>query len=93
MNINSATDDGSELEWFKSSYSSNEAGSDCVEVAWRKSSHSSNEPGSDCVEIAPTPRTIHVRDSKNTRGPQLAFANATWAHFLTYAAVPPHSAR
>ncbi|MWA11776.1 DUF397 domain-containing protein [Streptomyces sp. BA2] len=58
---------------------------DSSELEWSKSSYSSNEPGSDCVEIAPTPRTIHVRDSKNTRGPQLAFANSTWAEFLAYA--------
>ncbi|WP_213083955.1 DUF397 domain-containing protein, partial [Streptomyces alboniger] len=32
----------SELEWFKSSYSSSSEGDDCVEVAldWRKSSYS-----------------------------------------------------
>ncbi|MCX4666367.1 DUF397 domain-containing protein [Streptomyces sp. NBC_01381] len=74
MSINSVTGHGSELEWFKSSYSSNEA-------------------GSDCVEIAPTPRTIHVRDSKNTQGPQLAFTNTTWADFLTYAAGSLQSTR
>ncbi|WP_406305428.1 DUF397 domain-containing protein [Streptomyces sp. NBC_00885] len=75
-----------ELAWFKSSYSTGEAGSDCVEVAWFKSSYSSGEPGSDCVEVAGTPSTIHVRDSKNTPGPQLAFATRTWADFVTYAA-------
>ncbi|MFE0135020.1 DUF397 domain-containing protein [Streptomyces sp. NPDC059037] len=84
MSINSVTGDGSELEWFKSSYSSNEAGSDCIEVAWRKSSYSTAD-GPDCVEIAPTPHTIHVRDSKNTQGPQLTFAHTTWADFLAYA--------
>ncbi|MDQ0991471.1 DUF397 domain-containing protein [Streptomyces sp. V3I7] len=55
------------LEWFKSSYSSNE-GPDCVEVA-----------------ISPTHATIHVRDSKNTHGAQLAFTDATWTEFVAFA--------
>ncbi|MGW7088621.1 DUF397 domain-containing protein [Streptomyces sp. NPDC054871] len=92
MSLKPSTGDSSELEWFKSSYSSNEPGSDCVEVAWRKSSHSDSSEADSCVEIAPTPRTIHVRDSKNTRGPQLAFANSTWADFLTYATTSAHPA-
>ncbi|MBW5425842.1 DUF397 domain-containing protein, partial [Streptomyces sp. BG9H] len=55
------------LDWRKSSYSSSSNGEDCVEVAqgWHKSSYSSSGDGSDCVEVAaPTPRTIHIRDSK-----------------------------
>ena len=75
-----------ELAWFKSSYSTGEAGSDCVEVAWFKSSYSSGEPGSDCVEVAGTPSAIRVRDSKNTTSPQLAFAPQAWADFVTHAA-------
>ncbi|TQK44080.1 uncharacterized protein DUF397 [Streptomyces sp. SLBN-118] len=75
-----------EPEWFKSSYSSGEPGSDCVEVAWRKSSYSTGEAGSDCVEVATTTRAVHVRDSKNTTGPQLALAPQAWADFVTYAA-------
>lgn len=75
-----------ELAWFKSSYSSGGSG-DCVEVAraWRKSSYSGGS-GDDCVEIAPCPTTIHVRDSKNPAGPQLALEPRTWAAFTTYAA-------
>ncbi|WP_406329651.1 DUF397 domain-containing protein [Streptomyces sp. NBC_00203] len=75
----------SELAWFKSSYSSSGSG-DCVEVAlsWRKSSYSSSGDG-DCVEIATTPSTIHIRDSKNTQGPQLALSPTAWGDFLTYA--------
>ncbi|MFG2497425.1 DUF397 domain-containing protein [Streptomyces sp. NPDC048441] len=85
MTLKPTAGDASELEWFKSSYSSSDDVNDCVEVAWRKSSYSSsNEPG-DCVEIATTPGTIHVRDSKNTRGPQLAFPTTAWANFVTYA--------
>ncbi|MEV6753119.1 DUF397 domain-containing protein [Streptomyces sp. NPDC051214] len=59
---------------------------DCVEVAlaWRNSTYSSGGSG-DCVEVAPTPTTIHIRDSKN---PELALRAAPWPHFLTYATRP-----
>ncbi|MFD5538133.1 DUF397 domain-containing protein [Streptomyces sp. NPDC127079] len=75
----------SELTWFKSTYSSGSEG-DCVEVAlqWHKSSYSGGS-GDDCVEVAVSPTTIHIRDSKNTTGPQLALSPAAWADFLTYA--------
>jgi hypothetical protein len=56
------------------------------ELEWFKSSYSTGEAGSDCLEVAATPSTLHVRDSKNTPGPQLAFATRTWADFVTYAA-------
>ncbi|GHI06801.1 toxin [Streptomyces cellostaticus] len=79
--------DASELAWFKSSYSGGTNGESCVEVAmaWFKSSYSSGNDGNSCVEVATTPGTIHVRDSKQTTGPQLAFAPTTWATFLPYA--------
>ncbi|WP_416961409.1 DUF397 domain-containing protein [Streptomyces sp. Agncl-13] len=72
----------SELAWFKSSYSSSGSG-DCVEVAlaWHKSSYSSSSSG-DCVEVANCPSTIHIRDSKNTEGPQLALAPTAWTEFI-----------
>ncbi|CAM5526051.1 DUF397 domain-containing protein [Streptomyces aurantiogriseus] len=54
------------LEWFKSSYSSND--------------------GPECVEVAFAPSTVHIRDSKNRRGPQLAFGATEWAAFVSYAA-------
>ncbi|MEV4949693.1 DUF397 domain-containing protein [Streptomyces sp. NPDC053755] len=75
-----------ELAWFKSSYSSSGSG-DCVEVAlsWRKSSYSSGGDD-DCVEVASCPTTVHVRDSKNPQGPQLALAPTAWAAFLPHAA-------
>ncbi|MFJ8648990.1 DUF397 domain-containing protein [Streptomyces sp. NPDC093546] len=57
--------EGSALEWFKSSYSSND--------------------GPECVEVAAAPGAVHVRDSKNVPGPQLGFAPAAWADFVTYA--------
>ncbi|MFD3308973.1 DUF397 domain-containing protein [Streptomyces sp. NPDC058694] len=55
------------LDWFKSSYSSNE-GPDCVEVA-----------------IAVPDATVHVRDSKDKHGSQLAFAGPAWAEFVGHA--------
>ncbi|MFJ9708313.1 DUF397 domain-containing protein [Streptomyces sp. NPDC101234] len=80
----------SELAWFKSSYSSGPDGDSCVEVAlaWFKSSYSDGPNGDSCLEIAPTPTTIHIRDSKftpATPGPQLALAPAVWAAFVPYA--------
>ncbi|MFD0424643.1 DUF397 domain-containing protein [Streptomyces parvus] len=74
------------LAWFKSSYSSGD-GDSCVEVAleWHKSSYSSGS-GDSCVEVAACPSTVHVRDSKLDKSPQLALAPASWTHFLSYAA-------
>ena len=74
------------LSWFKSSHSSSGDG-DCVEVAlaWRKSTYSSGSSG-DCVEVATCPTTIHIRDSKNTRGPQLALSPDAWTDFVAFAA-------
>ncbi|MFJ9948098.1 DUF397 domain-containing protein [Kitasatospora sp. NPDC091207] len=74
-----------ELAWFKSSYS-NDQGDACVEVAasWTKSSYSTTD-GGDCVEGVASPRTVHVRDSKDQAGPQLAFSPAAWAAFLAFA--------
>ncbi|MFI5568682.1 DUF397 domain-containing protein [Streptomyces sp. NPDC051740] len=76
----------SDLAWFKSSYSDGNEGDSCVEVAgtWFKSSYSSGE-GDSCVEIATEPGTVHVRDSKDIGGPQLAFAPAAWIGFVPYA--------
>ena len=75
----------SKLAWFKSSYSSSGSG-DCVEVAvsWFKSSYSSSGDG-DCVEVAACPTAVHVRDSKDKQGPQLAFSPAEWANFVSFA--------
>ncbi|MFE5737623.1 DUF397 domain-containing protein [Streptomyces celluloflavus] len=75
-----------ELAWYKSSYSGSQ-GDDCVEVAlsWHKSSYSGSS-GDSCVEIAACPTTVHIRDSKNTAGPQLAVPANAWTAFVTYAA-------
>ncbi|WP_078624631.1 DUF397 domain-containing protein [Streptomyces monomycini] len=50
-------------------------------LVWVKSSYS-NDDGADCVEISATPTAIHVRDSKDPQGPQLAFGTAAWSDFL-----------
>lgn len=77
------------LEWFKSSYSSDEGGQ-CLEVAytWRKSSYSGSEGGA-CVEVATCPHTIHVRDSKSPNpetGPTFTTTRQAWTAFTAYAA-------
>ncbi|MEU9011001.1 DUF397 domain-containing protein [Streptomyces sp. NPDC048479] len=73
------------LYWFKSSYSGGEGG-ECLEVAydWRKSSYSGGG-GGECIEVATHPDTVHVRDSKNLQGPQLAVASDSWSAFVSYA--------
>ena len=58
---------------------------DASELAWFKSSYSSGNDGNSCVELAVTPGTVHVRDSKDTGGPQLALTPTAWAAFVTYA--------
>ncbi|GAA1356089.1 DUF397 domain-containing protein [Streptomyces beijiangensis] len=55
------------------------------EPDWFKSSYSSSGDGNDCVEVSTTPRTILIRDSKNTAGPQLAFTDGPWSAFVAYA--------
>jgi hypothetical protein len=77
------------LAWFKSSYSDGNEGDSCVEVAgaWFKSSYSSGAETDSCVEVAAAPGTVHVRDSKNLRGPRLAFAPSAWAGFVSFASV------
>ncbi|MFE4360930.1 DUF397 domain-containing protein [Kitasatospora xanthocidica] len=55
------------------------------ELAWFKSSYSSNE-GAACVEVAGTTTAVHVRDSKDKSGPQLAFSPAAWEMFVKFAA-------
>ncbi|MFI9467681.1 DUF397 domain-containing protein [Streptomyces sp. NPDC052492] len=54
------------------------------ELNWFKSSYSDGTDGNSCVELALTPRIVHVRDSKDTAGPRLAFAPTAWARFLPY---------
>ncbi|MFD8782140.1 DUF397 domain-containing protein [Kitasatospora sp. NPDC059599] len=56
-----------------------------TKLAWIKSSYSTNE-GGQCVEVAETPGVVHVRDSKDKSGPQLAFEPAAWEAFVSFAA-------
>ncbi|UKY49772.1 DUF397 domain-containing protein [Streptomyces inhibens] len=55
-----------------------------TELAWFKSSYS-GDSGDSCVEIAPTPTTIHIRDSKDKDGPRLAVPVEAWAAFVSHA--------
>ncbi|WP_405819408.1 DUF397 domain-containing protein [Streptomyces sp. NBC_01390] len=48
---------------------------------WQKSTYS--EEASSCVEMAPTPTTIHIRDSKTPASPHLTLRPTTWADFLS----------
>ncbi|WP_413758126.1 DUF397 domain-containing protein [Streptomyces sp. MMBL 11-3] len=56
-----------------------------TEPVWFKSSYSSSGDGNDCVEVAASPGTVHVRDSKDIRGPRLALTPTAWADFVAYA--------
>ncbi|MCM2578856.1 DUF397 domain-containing protein [Streptomyces meridianus] len=51
------------------------------ELAWFKSSYSGTS-GGDCVEVAAAESAVHVRDSKNRRGPVLRFSATEWAAFI-----------
>jgi len=56
-----------------------------AELKWFKSSYSTGE-GPQCVEVAASSEAVHVRDSKDQQGPELAFTPAEWSAFVTYAA-------
>ncbi|WP_406305642.1 DUF397 domain-containing protein [Streptomyces sp. NBC_00885] len=56
-----------------------------AELAWFKSSYSTSD-GPECVEVASAPGTVHVRDSKDKAGAQLAFTDGSWAAFVPFAA-------
>ncbi|MER6467369.1 DUF397 domain-containing protein [Streptomyces collinus] len=60
-------------------------------LQWFKSSYS-DAGGGNCLEIAPTPTTIHIRDSKTPDGPRLTVSPGAWAGFLRTPAFPPASA-
>lgn len=79
-----------ELQFFKSSYSSDRV--ECVEVAhipanFRKSSHSGH--GQDCVEVAQVSdfdnRGAAIRDSKHPTDGHLPFPATEWTGFLSAA--------
>lgn len=52
------------------------------QLTWFKSSYSGGE-GGECLEAAVTPDTIHLRDSKQPTGPQLALSPSAWSAFLS----------
>jgi hypothetical protein len=47
---------------------------------WRKSSYSGGASGN-CTEAASVPNAVLVRDSKDPRGPVLAFGPQSWEAF------------
>ncbi|MBO8186595.1 DUF397 domain-containing protein [Streptomyces spirodelae] len=51
------------------------------ELPWFKSSYSGSG-GGNCVEVAHAPTAVHVRDSKDQRGPVLSVAPAQWVAFI-----------
>ncbi|WP_425581259.1 DUF397 domain-containing protein [Streptomyces sodiiphilus] len=55
------------------------------QLVWGKSSYSGAE-GGECIEVAASPKTLHVRDSKDTTGPILSFGAAEWTTFVDFAA-------
>ncbi|MCW8218815.1 MULTISPECIES: DUF397 domain-containing protein [Streptomyces] len=72
---------GTELTWFKSSYSDDESACLEIAVAWTKSTYSGNE-GGDCVEVAACPHAVHVRDSKDLTVPALTVSPDAWSAFV-----------
>jgi len=54
-----------------------------TDLEWIKSSYSGSNDN-DCVEAAATPGTVHIRDSKNTQGPRLAFTTSAWSDFVLH---------
>lgn len=51
-------------------------------ATWRKSTYSGGE-GGNCLEVADGhPAFVPVRDSKNPRGPKLAFRADAWTAFV-----------
>ncbi|WP_326689639.1 MULTISPECIES: DUF397 domain-containing protein [unclassified Streptomyces] len=57
------------------------AGPASHELSWFKSSYSGPE-GGNCVEVAHTTGAVHVRDSKEQRGPVLSVPPRQWATFI-----------
>ncbi|MFF9626278.1 DUF397 domain-containing protein [Streptomyces griseosporeus] len=61
-----------------------------ADLNWFKSSYSGSQ-GGECLEIAPTPHTIHIRDSKSPTTPHLTLSPATWTTFLGSPLLRVHS--
>ncbi|UYQ65023.1 DUF397 domain-containing protein [Streptomyces peucetius] len=56
-----------------------------TEMAWFKSSYSGGG-GDNCIEVAVRPKTVLVRDSKDTQRRPLAVSPDAWSAFTTLAA-------
>jgi len=56
---------------------------DITGATWRKSSYSGGASGN-CVEVAAIDRTVVVRDSKDPKGPVLAFGPKDWQRFADW---------
>jgi hypothetical protein len=54
-----------------------------ADLNWFKSSYSGSQ-GGECLEIAPTPTTIHIRDSKTPTHPHLTLSPTAWAAFVRH---------
>ncbi|GAA2842793.1 DUF397 domain-containing protein [Crossiella cryophila] len=55
---------------------------------WRTSSYS--QPSNACVEVATSPTAVHIRDTKNRGGGELAFATSAFKSFLVKFANSEH---
>ncbi|MFE2487228.1 DUF397 domain-containing protein [Streptomyces mirabilis] len=55
-----------------------------TELTWFKSSYSGTQ-GDNCVEVAMA-GAIHVRDSKQKEGENLALSPTAWSKFVAFAA-------
>lgn len=71
------TDNCVEINYVKSTYSSNQA--QCVEVAFHDAKCSSL---TECVEVAHDHGSVLVRDSKDPNGPVLTFNQDEWNAFI-----------
>jgi Domain of unknown function (DUF397) len=58
---------------------------------WRKSSYSGGASGN-CTEVAAVPHRVLIRDSKDPRGPVLAFGHEAWEAFAAAVKADPRSA-
>jgi hypothetical protein len=56
-----------------------------TELNWFKSSYSGGS-GDSCVEVAGASDAVHVRDSKETGGPELGIPARSWTSFVAFAA-------
>ncbi|WP_105975189.1 DUF397 domain-containing protein [Streptomyces geranii] len=55
---------------------------DLSSATWYKSTYSAGD-GGDCLEVAAGhPTLVPIRDSKNRRGPKLAFRAGAWTAFV-----------